>query len=92
MPIAEPKNELKHWINPFESIWNKNPNQKLLFSCNPIQITKPKNVLKRHWKEANKHVIPIPIEVLQKKKQPWDSPKHFWLEFFFGGGLLVYIP
>jgi hypothetical protein len=37
-------------------------------------------------------VIPIPIEVLQKKKQPWDSPKHFWLEFFFGGGLLVYIP
>jgi hypothetical protein len=30
--------------------------------------------------EGGKHMIPIPIEVLQK--QPWDSPKHFWLGFF----------
>jgi hypothetical protein len=42
--------------------------------------------------EEGKYVIPIPIEVLQKKKKPWDSPKHFWLGFVFVGGLLVYIP
>jgi hypothetical protein len=35
--------------------------------------------------EGGKHVIPIPIEVLQKKNPPWDSPKHFWLGFFLVG-------
>ncbi len=90
MPIAQPKNELKKWRNPFESIWNKKTaTKKLLFSCNPFKTQNPRmswrGIGRRQTCDSNSNWSPT-----NKRRKPGDSPKHFWLCVFVVWGLLVF--
>jgi len=85
MPIAQPKNELKNWRNPFESIWNKNPNQRAIHSKYKTQECLEEAL------EEGKHVMPIPIEVLQKRKKKALGFNQTFLAWFSFCGVCWFI-